>query len=182
MQCHRSSQPAMQSSGQDPRCVCRLTTDHGWTIHVCFAHHHVASCVAYKLSNERLYSNHGSFDMIRHRASGTKWSAPRLTAVLLCCCSQECSFSRGQTPEVPGALGRSWALLRFLAWFSGTVTLPRRASSSVSDLKSAIASATGMGATEQQLAFGSVALLSGSQTLDSVGIESGDHLLISRYM
>ena len=28
---------------------------------------------------------------IRHRASGTKWSAPRLTAVLLCCCcySQE---------------------------------------------------------------------------------------------
>ena len=25
--------------------------------------------------------------LIRHRASGTKWGAPRLTAVLLCCCA-----------------------------------------------------------------------------------------------
>ena len=48
---------------------------------------------------------------IRHRASGTKWSAPRLTAVLLCCCcSQDCSFLRGRTPGVPGAPGSSRAL------------------------------------------------------------------------
>ena len=40
---------------------------------------------------------------IRHRALGTKWSAPRLMQPREV---EDCSFSRAQTPKFPGALGR----------------------------------------------------------------------------
>ena len=40
---------------------------------------------------------------IRHRALGTKWSAPRLMQPREV---EDCSFLRAQTPKFPGALGR----------------------------------------------------------------------------
>ena len=45
--------------------------------------------------------------MIRHRALGTKWSAPRLMQPREV---EDCSFLRAQTPKFPGASGRFWAL------------------------------------------------------------------------
>ena len=75
---------------------------------------------------------------IRHRASGTKWSAPRLIAVLLLqlccccslqcsvlsCCSLDCSFLRARTPGFPARPGPAWNGRR---GFSGAKKAPERA-------------------------------------------------------
>ena len=53
---------------------------------------------------------------LRHRALGTKWSAPRLMQPRKV---EDCSFLRAQTPKFPGALGRCRALPGFPAWASG---------------------------------------------------------------
>ena len=66
----------------------------------------------------------GGGTKIRHRALGTKWSAPRLMQPREV---EDCSFLGAQTPRFPGASGRSRALLGCSAWASGTVPSPTRA-------------------------------------------------------
>ena len=66
----------------------------------------------------------GPLSQIRHRALGTKWSAPRLMQPREV---QNCSLLRAQTPGFPGAAGRGWALPGFVAYASGTVFSPTRA-------------------------------------------------------
>jgi hypothetical protein len=63
--------------------------------------------------------------------------------------------------------------------YGTTLTIPTSASASVRDLKSRIASITGMSEAEQQLAFGSLPLTSDAQTLGGSGIASGDTVTLS---
>ena len=63
--------------------------------------------------------------------------------------------------------------------YGSRLTIPTSASASVGDLKSRIAGVTGMSASEQQLAFGSLPLTSDTQTLGGAGMVSGDVVTLS---
>jgi hypothetical protein len=63
--------------------------------------------------------------------------------------------------------------------YGSTLTFPTSATASVDEIKAKVAAITGMSKADQQLAFGSLPLTSGSQTLGGAGIVSGDTLKLS---
>ena len=63
--------------------------------------------------------------------------------------------------------------------YGTSLTFPMSATATVDEVKAKIAAITGMSAAEQQLAFGSLPLTSGTQTLGGAGVVSGDTLALS---
>ena len=63
--------------------------------------------------------------------------------------------------------------------YGSSVTFATSATATVEEVKAKIAAITGMSKAEQQLAFGSLPLTSGTQTLGSAGVQGGDTLSLS---